>query len=254
MGCTLSSVVPQAGSCRSAGRGSVCAHGLRSTGTSSSLSMRDEISDESLSPAGTPRRWISATMWHWDKASFDRKEGAAATTTPSSGASRESDRSRASSVVPNDNAVALTPIALETRPLPPCVAQFQEDQVLRGAVLKPSPHKAPLPPLLDEVDAATTTTATTASLADEHLQGRDSAMVSPNATMSQVPDYFGHMLPWHSAPRRWSAHATTWSGEYPPDLNSVCRPEPVEFMAAPPHFPNAGVRSMDVVASSTPRW
>ena len=243
MGCTLSSVVPQAGSCRSAGRGSVCAHGLRSTGTSSSLSMRDEISDESLSPAGTPRRWISATMWHWDKASFDRKEGAAATTTPSSGASRESDRSRASSVVPNDNAVALTPIALETRPLPPCVAQFQEDQVLRGAVLKPSPHKAPLPPPLDEVDAATTSHA-------EGLHGR----FSPDTTGSQDTYYFGDMLPWHSAPRRWSAHATTWSGEHAPDLNSVCRPEPVEFMAAPPHVPSAGVRSMDVVASSTPRW
>ena len=254
MGCTMSSVAPEGGSCRSAGCGSVCAHGLMSTGTSSSLSMRDKLPDEPPSPTRTPRQWISATMWHWDTASFDHQEGAAATISPGtcSVASRGSDGP--SSVAPRDNAVELTPIAIEARPLPPCVAQFQEDQILRGAVLKPSPHKAPLPPLLDEVDAATTTTATTASLADEHLQGRDSAMVSPNATMSQVPDYFGHMLPWHSAPRRWSAHATTWSGEYPPDLNSVCRPEPVEFMAAPPHFPNAGVRSMDVVASSTPRW
>ena len=248
MGCTMSSVVPEAGSCRSAAYTPSASHGLHpSASTPSSLSMHVEIPDRSPSP----RRWISATMWHWDTASTDRKEGAAKTSARSGAASRESD---GPSSVAYHNAVALTPIAIETRPLPPCVAQFQEDQVLRGAVLKPSPHKAPLPPPLAEVDAATTTTATTASLADEHLQGRDSAMVSPNATMSQVPDYFGHMLPWHSAPRRWSAHATTWSGEYPPDLNSVCRPEPVEFMAAPPHFPNAGVRSMDVVASSTPRW
>ena len=213
--------------------------------------MRDEIPDKSPSPAGTPRQWISATMWHWDTTSFDHQEGAAATTAPGSGASRGSDGPP--SLAPHNTAVALTPIAIETRPLPTCVAQFQEDQILRGAVLKPSPHKAPLPPLLDEVDAATTTTATTASLADEHLQGRDSAMFSPNTTGSQNTDYFDDMLPWHSAPRRWSAHATTWSGDYAPDLNSLCRPEPVEFMAAPPHFPSAGVRSMDVVASSTPR-
>ena len=193
-------------------------------------------------------------MWHWDTASFDHKEGSASASVRCGDSGRESDRSRASSVVlSDDKALGLPPISVEARPLPPCVAQFQEDQVLRGAVLKPSPHKAPLPPLLDEVDAATTTTATTASLADEHLQGRDSAMFSPNTTGSQDTYYFDDMLPWHSAPRRWSAHATTWSGDYAPDLNSLCRPEPVEFMAAPPHFPSAGVRSVDVVASSTPR-
>ena len=241
MGCTMSSVAPEGGSCRSAGCGSVCVHGLMSTGTSSSLSMRDEIPDKSPSPAGTPRQWISATMWHWDTTSFDHQEGAAATTAPGSGASRGSDGPP--SLAPHNTAVALTPIAIETRPLPTCVAQFQEDQVLRGAVLKLSPHKAPLPPPLDEVDAAATSHA-------EGLHGR----FSPDTTGSQDTDYFGDMLPWHSAPRRWSAHATTWSGEHAPDLNSVCRPEPVEFMAAPPQFPSASVRSMDVVASSTPRW
>ena len=183
-------------------------------------------------------------MWHWDTASFDHKEGSASASVRCGDSGRESDRSRASSVVlSDDKALGLPPISVEARPLPPCVAQFQEDQVLRGAVLKLSPHKAPLPPPLDEVDAAATSHA-------EGLHGR----FSPDTTGSQDTDYFGDMLPWHSAPRRWSAHATTWSGEHAPDLNSVCRPEPVEFMAAPPHFPSAGVRSMDVVASSTPRW
>ena len=218
-----------------------------------SLSMQLEIPERSPSTrtTATPRQWISETMWHWDTASFDHQEGAAATSVRGRGASRGSDRP---SSVPNDNALKLTPIVIQTRPLPTCVAQFQEDQLLRGAVLKTSAHKAPLSTPLDEVDAATTTTATTTSLSDEHLQGRDSAMFSPNTTGSQDTDYFDHMLPWHSSPRRWSAHVTAWSGDYAPDLNSVCRPESVEFMAAPPHFPSAGVRSMDVVASSTPRW
>ena len=238
MGCTASYVAPEAGNCCSAGRASSDSRGLQSATCTS-----PSAHGEPPSPTGTSRQWISATMWHWDTASFDHKEGSASASVRCGDSGRESDRSRASSVVPNDNAVALTPIALETRPLPPCVAQFQEDQVLRGAVLKPSPHKAPLPPPLDEVDAAATSHA-------EGLHGR----FSPDTTGSQDTYYFGDMLPWHSAPRRWSAHATTWSGEHAPDLNSVCRPEPVEFMAAPPQFPSASVRSMDVVASSTPRW
>ena len=241
--------LPPHGSCRSARYTPSGARGSQPTPLS--LSLRDEIPERSPSTIATPRQWISETMWHWDTASFDHQEGAAATSVRGRGASRGSDRP---SSVPNDNALKLTPIVTQTRPLPTCVAQFQEDhQVLRGAVLKTSAHKAPLSTPLDEVDAATRTTATTTSLSDENLQGRDSAMFSPNTTGSQNTDYFDDMLPWHSAPRRWSAHATTWSGDYAPDLNSLCRPEPVEFMAAPPHFPSAGVRSVDVVASSTPR-
>ena len=239
MGCTASYVAPEAGNCCSAGRASSDSRGLQSATCTS-----PSAHGEPPSPTGTSRQWISATMWHWDTASFDHKEGSASASVRCGDSGRESDRSRASSVVlSDDKALGLPPISVEARPLPPCVAQFQEDQVLRGAVLKLSPHKAPLPPPLDEVDAAATSHA-------EGLHGR----FSPDTTGSQDTDYFGDMLPWHSAPRRWSAHATTWSGEHAPDLNSVCRPEPVEFMAAPPHFPSAGVRSMDVVASSTPRW
>ena len=239
MGCTASYVAPEAGNCCSAGRASSDSRGLQSATCTS-----PSAHGEPPSPTGTSRQWISATMWHWDTASFDHKEGSASASVRCGDSGRESDRSRASSVVlSDDKALGLPPISVEARPLPPCVAQFQEDQVLRGAVLKLSPHKAPLPPPLDEVDAAATSHA-------EGLHGR----FSPDTTGSQDTDYFGDMLPWHSAPRRWSAHATTWSGEHAPDLNSVCRPEPVEFMAAPPHVPSAGVRSMDVVASSTPRW
>ena len=239
MGCTASYVAPEAGNCCSAGRASSDSRGLQSATCTS-----PSAHGEPPSPTGTSRQWISATMWHWDTASFDHKEGSASASVRCGDSGRESDRSRASSVVlSDDKALGLPPISVEARPLPPCVAQFQEDQVLRGAVLKLSPHKAPLPPPLDEVDAATTSHA-------EGLHGR----FSPDTTGSQDTYYFGDMLPWHSAPRRWSAHATTWSGEHAPDLNSVCRPEPVEFMAAPPQFPSASVRSMDVVASSTPRW
>ena len=239
MGCTASYVAPEAGNCCSAGRASSDSRGLQSATCTS-----PSAHGEPPSPTGTSRQWISATMWHWDTASFDHKEGSASASVRCGDSGRESDRSRASSVVlSDDKALGLPPISVEARPLPPCVAQFQEDQVLRGAVLKLSPHKAPLPPPLDEVDAAATSHA-------EGLHGR----FSPDTTGSQDTDYFGDMLPWHSAPRRWSAHATTWSGEHAPDLNSVCRPEPVEFMAAPPQFPSASVRSMDVVASSTPRW
>ena len=250
MGCTMSFAgLDAAGSrkvtCATPGIGD-----LQSTASSASLPVRGGI-PLPLSPhPETPRQWISATMWQWNTDSAKQAQVVAGA--GGGHANRDSDR----------------PAGLATAPgaVPRCVAQFQEEQLLRGAVLKPSPHKTP--PQQAQVDATGNGArplagAPTTPLADGPeecgQQRRESATFSPHTmhALGTACD-IDMVLPWHSTPRLWSATAT--SGDYPPDLNSVCPPGPVEFLAAPPGeayppgtFPGAGDSSIVSVVCSSPR-
>ena len=252
MGCTMSFAAQDA----ARGRKVTCAASgigdLQSTASSSSLPVRGELPCPLSPHPETPRQWISTTMWQWNTDSAKQAQVVAGA--GGGHASRDSD----------------CPAGLATAPgaVPRCVAQFQEEQLLRGAVLKPSPHKTP--PQQAEVDATgngadklAPAGAPAAPLADDPeecgQQRRESATFSRHTmhALGAACD-IDMVLPWHSTPRLWSARATR--GDYPPDLNSVCPPEPVEFWAAPPGeayppctFPGAGDSSIGSVVCSSPR-